>query len=98
VKAWVLVEPKCARILTYVSGRDAIEKGDNVLLGPKQPAFALEGAFEESKPVPGDATHESTLESELRKRNMKLGPQVGEAILGPTDHQPWVLHRVEPLN
>ena len=99
-KDWVLVEPKCARILTYVSGRYAIEKGDNVLLGPRQPAFALEGAFDESRALSGEMVHESTLEAELRKRNLKLGPpvgEVGEAIQGPADHQPWVLRRVEKL-
>jgi len=95
---WVLVEPKCARILTCVSGRYAIEKGDNVVLGSKQPAFALEGAFEESRPAAGEAVHESTLETQLRRRNRRLGPQVGEAIQGPADHQPWVLRRVEQLN
>jgi hypothetical protein len=97
-KDWVLVEPKCARILTYVSGRYAIEKGDNVLLGRKQPAFALEGTFEESHTASGETVHESTLETELHKRHLRLGPQVGETIQGPTDRQPWVLRRVERLN
>jgi len=95
---WILVEPKCARILTYLSGRYALEKGDNVLLGPKQPAFALEGYFDETRSPSGEMAHGSTLQAELSKRKLKLGNPVGEPIRGPDDYQPWVLYRVEKIN
>ncbi len=95
---WVLVEPKCARILTYISGRYALEKGDTVLLGPRQPAFALEGFFDESRPASGEAVHASTLQAELSKRKLKLGAPLGEPVQGPQDGQPWVLHRVDKIN
>lgn len=94
---WVLVEPKCARILTYESGRYALEKGDNIKLGPKQPAFALEGFFDESRSASGEMAHSSTLQTELEKRNLKLGRPVGDPIQGRQDYQPWILYRVEKL-
>lgn len=95
---WILVEPKCARILTYESGRYALEKGDNIKLGPKQPAFALEGFFDESRSASGEMTHASTLQTELEKRTLKLGPPVGKPIRGRQDYQPWTLYRVEKIN
>jgi hypothetical protein len=95
---WILVEPKCARILTYVSGRYTLEKQDNVRLGPEQPAFALEGYFDETRSPTGKMVHNSTLQAELRRRKLKLGQRVGEPIQGPDDYEPWVLYRVERSN
>jgi hypothetical protein len=95
---WVMVEPKCARILTYLSSRYALEKGDNVKLGPKQPAFALEGYFDETRSPAGKMMHSSTLEAELNKRHLKLGAPVGRPIQGRDDYEPWILYRVERIN
>jgi len=96
---WVMVEPKCARILTYASGHYAVEQGDPVSLArATHPTFALEGFFDESRPAPGEPLNPSPLISELRQRGLKLGPVVGDPIQGPHDRRPWILHRVVQLD
>jgi hypothetical protein len=95
---WILVEPKCARILTYLSGRNALETEDTVRLGPTQPAFALEGYFDETRSPNGKLAHNSTLQAALARRNLKLGAPVAEPIQGRYDYEPWILYRVEHIN
>jgi len=99
-KGWVLVEPKVARILTYVSHRNAIEptapdparqaleSGNGeiyVLLGP---------SWDESTREPA-AVQQETILNWLEQHGMKLGAQVGSPIQHlPQDKEPWRLYRV----
>lgn len=58
----------------------------------------MEGYFDENRSASGEMVHISTLQAELTRRKLKLGPPIGEPIQGRDDYQPWILYRVEKNN
>jgi hypothetical protein len=96
-KAWILVRHKLGRILTFSSGRYAVEPDGGTNLDPRlQPVYVLE---------PVDA-NESKYESEERM-NTETSQWMAEhriasgeviaTIKGKFDKQPWVLRRAVKL-
>jgi hypothetical protein len=99
-RSWVLVEPKVARILTYVSHRNAIEPtapdpARKAMDSPGADLYVLLGpGWDESSKEPPAAQQESILRW-LDQRGFKLGPQIGPAIQHlPQDRERWRLHKV----
>lgn len=86
---WILVQHKFGRILTYASGRYAVEPDAATLLDPDlQAVWALEPLDSaETEGVQTGAT------DWLAGQNYELAPGVAQ-VKGPHDRKPWVLHRV----
>jgi hypothetical protein len=94
--AWIVVEPKVARIMTYVGRRNAIEPLFEP--APLDPAagnvFALIGpSWDETKP------HDSTAPGEVvdywvRQHGYRLGAPIGPAVQRPSEKEPWRLYQV----
>lgn len=83
-KGWVLVpERQLGRILTYLSGRYAVEPNPTVKLNARwQPVYVLE-------PMDGDAA------AALAARGIAVGEAVGPAVTGRRG-KTWQLHRAVP--
>jgi hypothetical protein len=90
--AWVLVRHKLGRILTFTSGRYAVEPSAGTQLDPTiQTVYVLD---------PVDSREEDKLDT--RTRDWMAGHNVGRGetvatVQGEHDRQPWVLHRAVKL-
>ncbi len=88
--AWILVRHKMGRIVTFTSGRYAVEPrpDDNTTLDPElQPVYVLD---------PIDNKEEEKLDTRTRDWMAANGIVRGEAVgsfQGKRDRQPWVLSR-----
>jgi hypothetical protein len=90
--AWVLVRHKLGRILTFTSGRYAVEPSAATQLDPSiQPVYVLD---------PIDSKEEDKLDTRTRdwmaQHNVGRGEQVA-TLQGEHDRQPWVLYRAVKL-
>lgn len=90
--AWILVRHKLGRILTFESGRFAVEPSAATQLDPaNQPVYVLD---------PIDAKEEDKLDTRTRdwmsEHHIGRGVEVAR-LQGKHDRQPWVLHRAVNL-
>jgi hypothetical protein len=100
--AWVLVGPKFARILTFLSGRYCLEPDSGAAIDPRlHPVYALEP----SDPTPDMLVEERqgrpkrpTVKQWLEQRQFLLDPQPQDSVPNkdPDAKGPWRLHRVLP--
>jgi hypothetical protein len=86
--AWVLVRHKLGRILTFTSGRNAVEPNAGTQLDPAiQPVYVLD---------PVDSKEEDKLDTRTRDWMAAHGVTRGAEVVtvqGERDRQPWVLSR-----
>ena len=99
-RGWLLVEPKVARIMTYVSHRNAVEPtaadpARFVLESHRSEMYVLLGpSWDESSKEPATAQQQAIV-NWLVQRGLRLGPQVGQPIQRlPQDKEAWRLYKV----
>jgi hypothetical protein len=98
---WVLVPSKFARIVTYLTGRYAIEPDDGTPVNPWigggwQHFYVLEPT-DPDKPDPTDKR--PTVHEWLAARKFEVVPEVIATVRNkdPGAREPWTLHRIRPM-
>lgn len=98
---WVMVPPKFARILTYLSGRYADEPDNGTPLSPgKRNAWVGMYVLEPSDPGKAEAADRRgpTVHEWLAARGFEVAPEVIAEIPNddPDAKENWTLHRIRP--
>jgi hypothetical protein len=97
-RAWVLVRHKFGRILTFTSGRYAVEPDGGTNLDPRlQPVYVLEPVDADESKYDNEELMNTQTSDWMAEHKIGAGGEVLARVKGKFDKQPWVLRRAVKL-